>query len=1039
MKISFHFPSVCFLAYCVSLPLLSNAIDVTIQNPQNASDASDLENFLKNSLHSLSNEKRLGATIKLLNESGLFKDVKCLENSRGIHCDLVRFKRVERIQFRGIPLSLLQSDLTKKIPMHRGDVWPESIKAQKEIKNKISARVQSFLHNHGYFEAQVKISVDSENTSPFVNVHIHIIEGFFRRVKQVEVLGANAIPPERIRTTFKTLCMNLKNFVRGLLGTNFACYSKSLADNNVRYLGDLYAEKGYLQADIQVSHQFVPCDPKRRNKRDCAKLRVRVTEGPRVEVSIKVHEGQWTNSEGIKQVARSIFGINWISRLFKTNLGRGRWPNDETINTAVLRKATTFKDAKIVNALEVQKSVASIKSSLISFGYLSSEVTGHIRFQSDAYIVVQFDVFPGNPSRLIRRTISGNHTVATKFLQSQIQFRTRPTSIFNNGHVSESDMAVDKKNILALYGSLGFHDTKVTASLMSEDGYRLHLTYNIDEGKQYFVNSVTILGGIENLNAAAIRGFSNCKQGRQPKNEADNSCKDSVYFSAAVDADSGYLSNYYYENGYGRLASKTQIAALPNGRFDIEYRIEALPVPFEVTSVLFQGNTRTNLDALLRESGLPSSGPQIKSLNPSDIEQAISRLRQAGIFDRVAYQFVPVDGQSKRALLISVVERESLQVEVAASFSSDNLFAAYFGISESNLFGSMLRLNIDSDWGLFWGRRSDLSLGIIWPRIWGTKLYLQIQAPYLLYENELQRDPPQRHFEAIASAGLTYQFTEKFNSSLMYIFRLDKWEIPPSGNSFLSDPGHSFQTLDGLLTVLKEPSSLRGILRPQIQYLSLDNPFNPKNGLSMTASLEFSGKVLGADHTYTIVEFDMAAYATKWKITLASRLRVQRAFIGDPNQMWWILKYQSNFDTLGGDRSVRGYPQGDIGFFGTLYDDLGNLTPQQGYHPGNLSLLANVELRFPLFTSLPFGQIDGAVFTDFGLASMCQGLLHCSESSGKMDAQDQSPFGWSVGLGLRYVLPVGPISLDYAVAPLQAGTGIFDRQSRLHLMFGYAF
>lgn len=1028
----------------LAMPAVASVFEIELSNPEHKHEAANLKSFLEQSLQHSHQQKKASEAEKLLRETGLFFKVNCQGSSK-IICHLTRLNKISDIQFKGIPAALLQADLRKKLPLHKGDILPSSDAQINGIIKKTRERVKSYLHKNGYFSSFVKVSLHQIPKKPFATLKIEILKGFFRRIKQVEVIGAHNLRPARIQTTFKALCMSFQNLIRSIYIGSFSCYSKGLIEDNIRYLERLYADKGFFQADIQVSHQFIPCKKNKEAQKSCVSLRVRIDEGPRVKIQINIHDGQWTEASGFKAFVQTVFGLRVFSRLLNTNLSGGIWPNDETINVLQLEKATTFRESKIVNALEVQNSVKAIKTALGEFGYMSPHVSGHIRFQSDEHILVQFDVTPRNPTRLTKRTLSGNHQVPSSKITSTLTFRAQIATAFHTGHIIESDLQADKHNILALYKSLGFHGTNVSSSLASPDGHRLHLNYNIDEGIQNFVDSLQISGGQSQLNKQALQSLSNCNKGNQVSKQQKQPCKNSVFFEGSLQQDKLQIQNIYYEAGFLRPDIITTTKKLTEDRYQIEYVIKGPLVRQKISAILLEGNLRTNRNAIFREAKLPTKRTQFETLTPEHIGRAISRLRQSGLFDKVSYRFLQVEKKPERSLLVELVERESLKVDTAASFSTDNLFAAYFGVSETNLLGSMLSLNFDMDWGLFWGRRSDLSLALTWPRIWGTRLYLHVQAPYFLYENKLQTKAPQRHFEAIASAGLTYQITDKLSTSLMYIFRLDKWEIPPVGGSFFSNPYESLKSMDGLLTVLKRPSSFRGILRPRLQYISLDNPFNPKAGISLSTSLEFSGKALAADNAYSIFEIDATAYTTKWDITLAARLRIQRAFIGDPTKMWWVLKYQSNFDTLGGDRSVRGYPQDDIGFWGRLYDDRGNFIRSAdtddvvGFHPGNLSILANLELRFPLFTNLPLGQLDGAVFTDFGLTSLCQGLFTCTESSPDTDSTQSRPLGWSIGFGVRYVFPVGPISLDYAVAPLQAGSGIFNRQSRLHLMFGYAF
>jgi outer membrane protein assembly factor BamA len=192
--------------------------------------------------------------------------------------------------------------------------------------------------------------------------------------------------------------------------------------------------------------------------------------------------------------------------------------------------------------------------------------------------------------------------------------------------------------------------------------------------------------------------------------------------------------------------------------------------------------------------------------------------------------------------------------------------------------------------------------------------------------------------------------------------------------------------------------------------------------------------VFGFDPPFVVLGGSIAGYYSIGSVTLASQFAFRRALIENPSDNWWALKFQSDMDTLGGDVGLRGYEEGSVGVYGDLRNERGALTGQQGLHPGNLSAQANLELRFPLVRELLIGDLYGAVFSDAGLIGVCDDLFTCEPFF-----TDERRFGISVGLGLRYVLPVGPITLDYAVSPIRAGGGPCGRQARVHFSFGFPF
>jgi outer membrane protein insertion porin family len=105
---------------------------------------------------------------------------------------------------------------------------------------------------------------------------------------------------------------------------------------------------------------------------------------------------------------------------------------------------------------------------------------------------------------------------------------------------------------------------------------------------------------------------------------------------------------------------------------------------------------------------------------------------------------------------------------------------------------------------------------------------------------------------------------------------------------------------------------------------------------------------------------------------------------------------------------------------------------------GNALLLTNLELRFdiPVLSRINF---TGAIFFDGGNVWQNAADIKISDfkllkSSSDVDIND---YRYSVGLGIRYNTPVGPIRLDYGV-PLKVEDGVSDK-GRFNLSLGQIF
>jgi outer membrane protein assembly factor BamA len=153
----------------------------------------------------------------------------------------------------------------------------------------------------------------------------------------------------------------------------------------------------------------------------------------------------------------------------------------------------------------------------------------------------------------------------------------------------------------------------------------------------------------------------------------------------------------------------------------------------------------------------------------------------------------------------------------------------------------------------------------------------------------------------------------------------------------------------------------------------------------------------------------------------------------------WALM-QNDLLRLGGERSVRGVDENSIGVFPSqLYDQslvpatVDGVLASAGTRPGLFGAVANFEVRFSLIPQLFVGELKPAVFADAGVST--------DDFDFDFDDADavlnDRRYAFSVGAGLRYVLPVGPLAVDVAYSPFAEAGG--DVPLRVYVLLGYIF
>jgi outer membrane protein assembly factor BamA len=478
--------------------------------------------------------------------------------------------------------------------------------------------------------------------------------------------------------------------------------------------------------------------------------------------------------------------------------------------------------------------------------------------------------------------------------------------------------------------------------------------------------------------------------------------------------------------------------------------------------VFLEGNRVTRRDVLLREAGL--DGKSGEPLDPILLGKGITRLRRSGLYDSVELQYIGLDGTSDRAhVRLSVAERPAFTVDVSLGFSTERLMSLRTEVRHRNVLGTMLDASWLLDFGLFVGRFSQTRALVRWPRILGSDVsatFTPIAVSYVDEPAGVRLNVPstaagqkasaaweapdlrRRLFSVGGSLGLDWRLhdvapivDDKLSLGIALELRLDWLNTAAPPYSPFSE--EALQTVDGLLTAIQDDPTRVATVTPRVAYNNIDNPFDPHEGFGAELFFRGSPPLLVEHGPFGVLGVGARGYTTLFnRLTLAGGLRARLGFAGDVTcdgvDCRWALM-QNDLLLLGGERSVRGVTENLIGVLGPsfnqqlqpVFNDDG--TPLTQVRPGLYGAALNLEARFSLFRFL-IGEVRPAVFLDAGLSSDDFDLNFNPVATDAADGR----YAWSAGAGIRWVFPVGPLSVDFAYSPPR-------NTYSGYLLFGYVF
>jgi translocation and assembly module TamA len=272
-----------------------------------------------------------------------------------------------------------------------------------------------------------------------------------------------------------------------------------------------------------------------------------------------------------------------------------------------------------------------------------------------------------------------------------------------------------------------------------------------------------------------------------------------------------------------------------------------------------------------------------------------------------------------------------------------------------------------------------------------------LRRPSLRWRNSLEIDRTLEQtynaFSTRAMTGVVWQARSTFSIFPAYRIELDYLDGAPV-NSAATAP----LTL-GCQTTTDHCFVWLSYVDPLITWDRRDNAFEPRNGTYISLSLQQGGGPLGGDFNYVRVLPDVRGYRSfgdEKEVTVAARLRFGElwTFSGNPDDSAVVTRFYA-----GGGISMRGFADRRL-------SPLLQVPPPPGVQVdqitvpvgGNGMIDGSVELRYSLTPTL-----RAAAFVDFGQVRR-----------GRLEIGDIPHVLWAVGVGIRWLTPVGPVRVDIA-------------------------
>ncbi len=428
------------------------------------------------------------------------------------------------------------------------------------------------------------------------------------------------------------------------------------------------------------------------------------------------------------------------------------------------------------------------------------------------------------------------------------------------------------------------------------------------------------------------------------------------------------LSDYYAEKGFAFADFEPKINKSSSGkRLDIIFHIDKGDLVY-INRIIITGNTRTRDNVIRRELAIVEGGV----FDSAALRKSNKNLQRLSFFEEVNISPEPTADKRKMDIIIEIKEKPTGKFSIGGGYSTVDEFVFMAEISESNFLGRGDKLALK---GVLGGTSDRYTVSYTNPRVfdsqlsWGFDVF-DMMREYSDYTKDSQG----------AAIKFGYPLFEKVRGYARY-------SITDTELSDIADDA-------SFIIRGSQDIHLTSAMQFQLKRDTRDKYYGSTEGARHLLTVKYAGGPLGGDSAFTKV-----TASTSWYFPLPLHFVFHvKAMAGQifENETDRLPVYERFF--LGGINTVRGFEYASISPRDATSNELIG---------GDKMWYANVELIFPIAKDQ---GVMGVMFFDMG---------HVMDED--MD-WDMSGYRSSVGLGLRWLSPMGPLRIvwGYNLDPLDA-------------------
>ncbi|MER8864413.1 outer membrane protein assembly factor BamA [Mesorhizobium sp. M0751] len=724
--------------------------------------------------------------------------------------------------------------------------------------------------------------------------------------------------------------------------------------------------------------------------------RVEVTGNQRVDADtirnyVTIKPGKAFSSSDIDDAVKALFGTGLFSDVQINQVGSTlviKVSEYQVVNQVLFQGNKKLKDNALEAAVQLKPrgtfsqqqldaDVEAVKAAYRRIGRDDAAVTTQIMDLGDNRVNVVFNINEGGRTQIAAINFVGNSAYSSRRLSDIISTKRSSflSFVLRDDVYDEDKLRADQELLRRFYYNHGYADFQVVSAVgeLDDTTNKYTVTITVQEGERYTFGDVSVESTIPEVDSKSLESVVETHKG--DVYNAKN-VEDTIIALTEKVAGSGYAFAQVTPRGDRNFENHT---------ISVVYTVDQGTKAY-IERIEIRGNDRTR-DYVIRREFDVSEGD---AFNQVLIQRAKRRLEALDYFEKVEISTVPGSEPDQVVLVVDVVEKSTGEFTVGAGYSSGGETSGPSvegSISERNFLGRGQFIKVAAGGGK---NSRDYSFSFTEPYFLGRR----IAAGFDIYKQSRNYD----HYDS-DTTGATVRFglpiTDNISTQLAYNISQEKYKFDEGCVPVIN--GGTCDVSQAIVNGVNESPWLKSSVSLGLIYNTIDDMKNPHDGIYANVGTEVAG--LGGDAKFIKVTARGSIYQT-----LSEQLDLVGLISGGAGHVQGYgngdLRVFDHFQSS--DRMIRGFEYGGIG---PVASDNSN-----DHLGGTTYFNASAEAQFPLPVIPESFGLRGAVFADAATlygSKIASGLVNSSTTGMEWRA--------SVGVGVMWASPFGPIRIDYAI------------------------